>query len=326
MISSIPTGWLPADIDLDRRRVSFVDAADQALSEPFTAFTVEKLRPTVAESDLSLIERSTQPGGARYSEPTGILLHTGRCGSTLLSNMLGALERVVVIRELPALNELIGEVRNPREGSTMAQALLDLESMIRFLSSDVRSPPRIVVLKLASWSAFIGKTILGTFPKCRAIFLWRDPVEVVRSYLASVPRWAGVLHEDRASQMQSFPSLVAADPLQPVTAVELYVAAWRTSVQSALTLDEDVVVVDYADLVSHPSTVFDRVCSEFRLGPSMSERNSALRELRRYSKSEISVGWDRSMETNRPELRQATVSRIREETGDLVAQLHDHST
>jgi hypothetical protein len=127
------------------------------------------------------VERLAELAG----EPTGFIFHMSRCGSTLLSRMLAALERAIVISEPHAVNDLL-----------MPTAQVDVVERSRWLrrlvgAFDKRRSRRAewFFIKFSSWNVLEVETILAAFRHTPACFVFRDPVEVMVSVLNQPPGW-----------------------------------------------------------------------------------------------------------------------------------------
>jgi hypothetical protein len=110
--------WTPIRLDFSgpAPTVDWADLSAERIVEPFFDQTVARwvsgprARPVVRTGLEALVALDTQPS----LEPAGIIFHLSRCGSTLVSRLLGTLPGVVVLAEPSPLNALLG--LDPRSG------------------------------------------------------------------------------------------------------------------------------------------------------------------------------------------------------------------
>jgi hypothetical protein len=174
--------WTPARI-FENESGFFVDwfyLGRQRLTEPFYDDTLElRLREpfnllfqrrTPFAFLVELYEKS--PGIA----PNGFIFHISRCGSTLVSRMLAALEKNIVVSEASVTDKLIRAENLPDEKKAfMLRRLFSALAQKRFPAEEN------FFVKFDSWSVLDLPLIERAFPKTPWVFLYRDPVEVIVS-------------------------------------------------------------------------------------------------------------------------------------------------
>jgi hypothetical protein len=173
-------GWLPARI---RRNgvglvLDWVYFGARRLTEPFYADSV-----AAARSDGAAPFVSTPLGDlARWSdrpislEPTGLIFHMSRCGSTLASQMLTASGVNIVVSEASPIDAVVRLDRDDRDRVAL------LRAMVAALGQ-VRNPGEArYFLKLDSWHACALPLFRAAFPRTPWAFLYRDPAAVMVSH------------------------------------------------------------------------------------------------------------------------------------------------
>jgi hypothetical protein len=150
----------------------FRESAMAALRKPFNqAFR--------RETPISALRqwRQESPGLA----PTAFLLHASRCGSTLVSQMLAALETHVVMSEPPMVDAILRANRtNPAlDDDTLADWLRGMISAL----AQPRNGERAFFLKTDSWSILERAVMRKAFPDTPWIYLYRDPLEIAVSQI-----------------------------------------------------------------------------------------------------------------------------------------------
>lgn len=152
----------------------FDHAIDACLRLPFTNL----FRPQTPIDTLR--ERhAIEPG----LQPRGFIFHMSRCGSTLLSQMLAALPKNVVISEAGSIDSVLRA--NFREPSLTDEERADwLRWMVSALAQRRSGDEEHLFIKFDSWSVLDFPLISRAFPGVPWIFLYRNPVEVLVSQLA----------------------------------------------------------------------------------------------------------------------------------------------
>ena len=104
--------WTPIRFDLSGAApvVDWADLSEERFVEPFFDQTVARwasgprARPLVRTGLEALVALDNEPS----LEPAGMIFHLSRCGSTLVSRLLGTLPGAVVLAEPSPLNALLG--------------------------------------------------------------------------------------------------------------------------------------------------------------------------------------------------------------------------
>lgn len=176
--------------------------------------------------------------------PPAIILHVGRCGSTLLCNLLANSGGWTAIREPELLNRLFlsrASARNIIAGEqidALAERIIDIFTR--------GASPNRCVIKLSSWTAALVADMLGRRRDMRVVVVVRDPWATVASLLAEPPHWygacAGVARSDRPG------------------AARFFAEAWRNIIRTARQLPgERTLFVRYEDIVGDPAAMLRRV-------------------------------------------------------------------
>lgn len=197
-----PTGWLPVAaswcdgtlwVDWSffgkqpLREPFFDDSVQRALRQPFNRLF--HYRTPIARLPVWLQAN-------RHLQPDGFIFHMSRCGSTLVSQMLGALPGTIAISEAGPIDTVVDARRINRDLSEDDQVRW-LQWMISAFGQARRGDERRFVVKLDCWHTRDLALIRRAFPTVPWIFLYRDPIEVLVSHR-------------RQPGMQMLPQLVAA--------------------------------------------------------------------------------------------------------------------
>ena len=152
-------------------------------------------------TSLSEIVATTQRPELRLA---GLICHMSRCGSTVVSQMLAALARNVVLSEPAPLDQII---RVPARLGVHSPVELPpyLHGMVAALGRKRHPQERDLFIKLDAWHILLLPLFRRAFPDVPWLFVYRDPVEVLASLARSRP-------------LQMFPHWIDAGLLAPAPA------------------------------------------------------------------------------------------------------------
>ena len=143
-----------------------------ALNRPFN-LAFRRQTPIAALEEL----REARPG----IEPTAFLFHASRCGSTLVSQMLAALETHVAVSEPPMIDSIL-RAHYFSPGADEETRIRWLRGMVCALAQPRNGETRFFV-KLDAWNIFELATLRKAFPRTPWIYLYRDPLEIAVSQM-----------------------------------------------------------------------------------------------------------------------------------------------
>jgi hypothetical protein len=254
-------GWLPVRIHWQPEgpNVEWRFAGRDRLTEPFFDLTVRRLieRPYRALFDrrtsIATLEDFARdcPG----IPPSGFIFHWSRCGSTLITQMLAASERNVVVSEARCVEELIwaGAWRRDLTADTLARWL---RALIGALGQPRGGAESRYFVKFDALQTIALPLIRLAFPETPWIFVYRDPVEV----LVSLSRRRPVFATPGMSNAGYFPlppdQSAAMDPDEYAARILRFIASAATERLAG----GDGLAVDYRDL---PAAVWSKIGPHF---------------------------------------------------------------
>lgn len=259
-----PPGWLPTGFSGEpEARLYWRCFAGISPNTPFfdSAARTAAARPLnrLLRIETPLLDSTSIP-----QPPAGFIFHMSRCGSTLVSQMLGAAPGHVAISEAPAIDAVV------RHGFADTQAH---ENALRAIIHAYGRAGRLFV-KLDAWHTRALPLIRRAFPGTPWLFLYRDPVEVIVSHLrrrgghvaGAVPlAWFGLKPEDAVLPPPEFVARILA-----------------TICQGAITHDRgEGLFVNYAEL---PQAFFTRILPHFGVAPDAAFRAAMERAAKRDAK------------------------------------------
>lgn len=135
--------------------------------------------------------------GAESPPLSGLIFHMSRCGSTLLSQMLGTIAGTVVTSEPEPLDGMLRWIALARPPAEAANAAI--RAMTTALGRRQASPVDAHVIKVEVWHTFFLPELRAALPDTAWVYLHRDPVEVLVSQMAqpSLHIVPGALDEGR---------------------------------------------------------------------------------------------------------------------------------
>jgi hypothetical protein len=169
------SGWTPVRIssDPDGCQVEWRDYGKARLQDPFFQDTVQRYpdapRKHTPLENLLAIEPCW--------EPTALVFHQSRCGSTLVSQMLAALPEHVVISEAAPIDSLLKCLA--AQGLEMQRQ--GLRSVVQALTAPRTGQETRCFLKLDPWHLLYFPLFRLAFPNAHCLFVYRHPLEVMVS-------------------------------------------------------------------------------------------------------------------------------------------------
>lgn len=181
------SGALPFRLcgERDNPQVEWVRSDGERFTEPFFQETAMRLRRIRRQTGATGCPRSPVAGlrDFRGGLPVaGLIFHVSRCGSTLLARMLAAVPRNLVLSEPQIVDDLL---RLPQRNSSFTEG--DIVDFLRGAIAALGQPPaggaQQLFLKLDCWHLFSLPFIQHVFPGVPALFVYRDPLEVLVSLM-----------------------------------------------------------------------------------------------------------------------------------------------
>ncbi len=268
--------WTPVRLDFSGPvpAVYWADLSAVRFVEPFFDQTVTRwtdTRPLVRTGLEALVALDSGPS----LEPAGMIFHLSRCGSTLVSRLLGTLPGVVVLAEPAPLNTLLGlDPRHVDEATLVTVVRL----LVRALGRRRHGDERRLVLKCTSWNIRRREVLAAAFPDTPWVWVQRDPARVLASLLANPPGWLGPRADPRAVARR-----FGLDPAEipGMARAEFAARVLGAMLQSAAIDPARRLCVDHADL---PDAVWQRVAPHFGLSTDAAAIARMIDESRLYSK------------------------------------------
>lgn len=278
--------WLPVDalVRQGRPAIEWLNMSGVILAEPFFHQTVARVRKERAAAppfitDLDELIRLEKVSDSL--QPSGFIFHSSRCGSTLVANACRALGDSLVIAEAPVLDKLISRFFTDTDEAGTRELLYSvfLRGAVSALGQRRFGTERRYFIKFAATSILQFARIRRIWPRVPAIFLYRDPIEVMVSNLQNIPEWMTIESNPKASAAVLG---VRQTDLASLSAEELCARALgRFYSAAASVVDENILLCNYDEF--SPETLL-RLVSFFRVSASREEAEAIMQTAGLYSK------------------------------------------
>lgn len=256
--------------------IDWGDLAGLRFAEPFFDQTVERWAggsaPVLVRTDLAALEALDH---APSLDPSALIFHLSRCGSTLLSRLLARIPGTLVIAEPRPVNTLL--LADPGMLDEAAGAQL-LRLLVRALGRRRFGDERRYVLKLSSWNIARLDLFRCAFPGVPLIWVQRAPDEIMASVLADPPGW---------SELRPAPHLVerlfAMPPgeLAGIDAAGFHIRALAALLEAAQAAADELLILDYREL---PEAAWTRIAPRIGVEPDEDDIRRLSDEARYHSK------------------------------------------
>jgi hypothetical protein len=263
-----PAGdWLPVAMVVGGGAfaVDWAHFAGRSLTDPFFEDSLRRTRTlpinrlTRVRTPLATLVESV---GENPPVPAGFVFHLSRCGSTLVSQMLAADPRNIVVSEAAPIDAIV-QLAASRADVPIEHRLALLRAMIGALGRNRTGADGHYVVKLDSWHTFALPLFRLAFPETPWVFLYREPVEILVSH-------------SRMPGSQTVPGAMPFDPYGIENAANMLPDefAARALGRTAAAVVEHIglgggLLVDYAEL---PAAVEARILPHFGIVPDEAAR------------------------------------------------------
>ena len=276
---------VPVAID-DELASYYADLGLSAFDVPLFDEVVESYRMTQANANtvrfrLSADAMLCDAAMSLSRTPDGLVFHVGRCGSTLLCNLLVSVGGWVALREPEFLNTLFlrlslerDRARKERVEVLIAQSLRSLAHGVHL---DAERRERACMVKLSSWNAMVAERLVTTFDTTPLVVVTRDPCATVASFLHNPPHWHDCRSEG-GSRMK---------------AARLFAEVWSRTIEATLRFpSQRTLFVDYAELVAEPVVTLQSLCRHLGDIRARPDSNAIAVVMANYSKGPYGERYD----------------------------------
>jgi len=247
------SGLVPVAIDPDPRgdaRVFWADLGRHPYRESKHLYTLRVLaeRNGVGETfttDLSILDDDSlfEDG----LDPAGLIFHISRCGSTLTTKALARAAGNVMISQGGPLQRgfwanATDEWRRPP--SADPRTLPRLRNLVRAMTRRRRGGEERAFIKFISWNVLYIDLIAAAFPHSPALFLYRDPAQVI----ATVKQETTAALLARGTRQATFLTGLPEVTTERMSDAEYLATCFAQYFKCVLDSETEIACVNYKDL------------------------------------------------------------------------------
>lgn len=170
--------WFPVALAGAPPRLSWRHAGALRFTDPFFDNTLARQVP--AQRQRCDTPRAALDAVGPSMAPDAFIFHVSRCGSTLLTQMLAALPRCVVMSEPPIIDAVLR--RHHDEALAPAETAALLRQVVHALGQRRFAEEAHFFVKLDCWHIHSLALIRLAFPATPCLFLYREPHAVLASH------------------------------------------------------------------------------------------------------------------------------------------------
>jgi hypothetical protein len=181
--------WIPYKLTYTNNEVQchWLNTFDKKFAEPFFDETIAAckglLRLNVYRESVSDLDMMVDwsAGFKEVVVPTAIIFHVSRCGSTLISQLLGMSEENISLAEVPFFDDIL---RLRYKNNNYSEEDIDnlLKASLKFYGQDRSGKEKHLFIKTDSWHILFYKQLRKLYPDVPFILLYRSPDEVLNSH------------------------------------------------------------------------------------------------------------------------------------------------
>ena len=183
-ISSALKNWVPIKL-YEEQEVTYcrwLYTGNETFTDPFFDETIGKCWNLPENSAMYKTVSSVEMLGewSRQIEsisPTAFIFHVSRCGSTLVSQLLGLDPANITLSEVPFIDAALqNELKKNNPSSSLVKAV------INFYGAKRNEQNKYLFIKTDSWHVHFYRQLRELYPGIPFIVLYRRPDEVIRSH------------------------------------------------------------------------------------------------------------------------------------------------
>ena len=179
-------GWIPLKLYPEDNNLlcRWMYVGGKAFTEPFFDESIAACRSLFPENWHVKRSMSTTDVMVEWAketdtiEPTAFIFHISRCGSTLISQMLGVQPGNIILSEVPFFDELL---RHGKKYACMPAILPQLKAAVALYAAKRNGNEEQLFIKTDSWHIHFYKELRALYPGVPFFLLYRKPDEVLRS-------------------------------------------------------------------------------------------------------------------------------------------------
>jgi len=270
-----------------RAKVLWADLGDHPFREWQFLFTVRHLAEhgdinEVFHTDIAILSDDRVVNGGL--KPSGFIHHISRCGSTLTAKALARAPQHIVITQGGPLQRgfwayLTDDWRKPLEATP--EALRMFRNLVQAMTRPRQAGQITAFVKSISWNVLYADFFAAAYPDVPALFLYREPVEVIASVMNET---TAVLHAKGTREAAFLTGKPVADTVAMSDVeylAECYARYFETAASSHI---PNLSWLNYVDL--KPECFADIVARGLNFAPSVDVIDTMLAQFQFHSKDD----------------------------------------
>ncbi len=271
-------------------------------------------------TDLDILEHEGLPADGIL--PQGLIFHVSRCGSTLLTKVLARSPANLTINQGGPLQEGFWAAVTDHwrhEPVINERNIRMFRNLVQLMARRRRPEYRRCFIKFISWNIIYHDFIRAAYPDAAAVYLYRDPVEVIATVLQETTAVLRAKGNRHACMLTGMPAEDTGQMSDIEYLAHCYAHYFRVALQTTGT--GRLQLVNYARL-KHSGLLADILARGLDLRPDEPELDLMREQYRYYSKDDT----DRKLFSGDDEalldvLTEADRQLIRQTCDDNLAQL-----
>ena len=283
----VPVAIDPGHSDDKDAKVLWADLGDHPFREWQFLFTVRHLAEggqinDAFHTDIAILADDRVVNGGL--KPSGFIHHISRCGSTLAAKALARAPQHVVITQGGPLQRgfwayLTDDWRKPLEATPAALRMF--RNLIEAMTRPRRPGQAVAFVKSISWNVLYAEFFAAAYPDVPALFLYRDPVEVIASVMNET---TAVLHAKGSREAEFLTGRAVADTAE-MSDVEYLAACYARYFQTVVSSKlPNLTWLNYTDL--KPDRFADIVARGLSFKPPAEIVDTMLAQFQFHSKDD----------------------------------------
>lgn len=180
--------WIPYKLTHTNNQIQchWLNTFDKAFNDPFFDETIAACKglnrqnpPIASVSNLTVLEDWAH--SLNYVNPTAFIFHISRCGSTLVSQLLGMDEQNIALAEVPFFDDIL-RLPYKNEGIDKTETERLLKAALKFYGKQRTGNEKNLFVKTDSWHILFYDQLRKLYPDTPFILLYRSPDEVFNSH------------------------------------------------------------------------------------------------------------------------------------------------